>query len=45
MDDGSADAVIFLELKKTFDNVDHELLIQKVASYGITDNNLLFLRS
>ena len=36
MDNGRANAVIFLDLKKTFDTVNHDIIIQKLHCYGIT---------
>ena len=40
MDKGSATGTIFLDLKKAFDTVNHEILMNKLASYGIKDNEL-----
>ena len=43
MDKGFVTGAIFLDLKKTFDTVDHEILINKLASYGIKDNEDYYL--
>ena len=36
MDNGRANAVILLDLKKLFDTVNHDIIIQKLHCYGIT---------
>jgi len=36
---------VFLDLKKAFDTVDHDILIQKMQSYGIIGNELKWFRS
>lgn len=36
---------IFIDLRKAFDTVDHELLLQKVAHYGYSNNILTWLRN
>ena len=38
VDNKKANFVLFLDLKKAFDTVDHEILISKLAKYGITSN-------
>ena len=45
MDKGFATGVIFLDLKKAFDTVNHDILINKLASYGIKDNELDWFKS
>ena len=45
MDNGRANAVIFLDLEKAFDTVNHDIIIQKVHCYGITGGELKIFRS
>ena len=45
MDKGFATGVIFLDLKRAFETVSHEILINKLASYGIKDNELDWFKS
>ena len=45
MDNGRADAVMFLALRKASDTVTHDIIIQKLHCYGITEDELKFFRS
>lgn len=45
LDKGLNSCAIFLDLKKAFDSVDHEILLGKLSRYGITGNALEFFRS
>ena len=37
--------VVFIDLKKAFDTVDHKILLQKLIRVGITGNALLLIKS
>ena len=36
MDKGRFTATVFIDLKKAFDTVDHDILLQKIEKYGVT---------
>ena len=42
---GELNSVVFLDIKKAFDTVDHRVLLQKQAYYGIKDNSLKLIES
>ena len=37
MDKGQYTAMVFIDLKKAFDTVDHEIVLKKLTKYGIID--------
>ena len=45
MDNGRANAVIFVDLKTAFDTVNHDIILQKLHCYGITGDEVKFFRS
>ena len=42
IDDGCATVVIFIDLKKTFDTVNHDIVINKLKCYGLGSRQLLW---
>ena len=43
--DGKITEVIFLDLTKAFDTVNHRILLEKLSSYGICDYDLAWFQS
>ena len=45
MDKGKLTGVVFLDIRKAFDSVDHSILLEKVQLYGIADRELMWFKS
>lgn len=45
IDDGQINAVLFLDLKKAFDTVNHTILLKKLKHYGIDNTTLKWFES
>lgn len=45
VDNGLLNGVIFIDLKKAFDTIDHEIILQKLAKYGVDQDALKWLKS
>jgi hypothetical protein len=45
MDSGKITGVIFLDLVKAFDTVNHSILLEKLSCYGIHDDDLAWFQS
>ena len=45
IDNGLVNGVIFIDLKKAFDNIDHTILIRKLRKYGVDSSSLKWFES
>ena len=45
IDHGNVNVVVFLDLKKAFDTVDHTILLSELSAYGIQENAFNWFRS
>ena len=44
-DNGLVNGVVFIDLKKTFDTIDHQIILQKLENYGIDHSSLKWFNS
>ena len=44
MDKGILTGVVFLDIRKAFDSVDHSILLKKVKFYGVADRELMWFK-
>ena len=42
IDNGLLNGVLFIDLKKAFDTIDHEIILRKLANHGVDPNALRF---
>lgn len=45
IDNGLLNAVVFIDLKKAFDTIDHEIILLKLKNYGVDPDSLNWFRS
>jgi len=45
IDKGLLNGVLFIDLKKAFDTIDHEIILRKLANYGIDRSAVRFFAS
>ncbi|CAB4027030.1 Hypothetical predicted protein, partial [Paramuricea clavata] len=45
IDNGLINGVVFIDLKKAFDTIDHQIILQKLKNYGIDETSLTWFHS
>ena len=45
MDNGEVTGLVFIDLRKAFDVIDHELLLKKLSIYGVTPSSVAWFKS
>ena len=45
IDNGLVNGVVFIDLKKAFDTIDHDITLKKVGNYGVDLNSLKWFES
>ena len=45
MDKGNLTGVVFLDIRRAFDSVDHSIVLEKVKFYGVADRELMWFKS
>ena len=45
IDHGLINGVVFIDLKKAFDTIDHQIMLQKLKNYGIDQMSLTWFES
>ena len=45
IDKGDTNGVIFLDIKKAFNAIDHSISLEKLSHYGVSEDSLLFIKS
>ena len=45
IDNGLVNGVVFIDLKKAFDTIDHKTMLQKLGNYGVDPNSLRWFKS